>query len=137
MAKKTYQVRFARPVVGSNGAPLASLLTRLHAQHGEHLPARDFGGDRYQVRDLVKVGTVWKGTFGKLRDDAPHLVNGADEEKELDLEDGDRLLEKCHYLYREQGNLLVWQLNRSSGGMSRFEDYLGALHDEPVLVPLI
>jgi hypothetical protein len=46
-------------------------------------------------------------------------------------------LEKCHFLHRELGNLLVWQLNRASGGMSRFEDYMSQLHGEPVLVPPI
>lgn len=134
MAKRKYQVRFARPLVGKAAGTLSSALSALHANHGEHLPAIDFSGERYQVRDLNKVGRVWKGTFGKLRDDAPHLVTSADEEKELELEDGDRLLEKCHFLHRELGNLLVWQVNRASGGMSRFEEYMSRLQGEPVLV---
>lgn len=137
MAKRRYQVRFSRPIVGKSGDPLSGILGPLHQTHGTHLPALDLSGDRYQVRDLQKVGRVWKGVFGKLRDDAPNLVNSADEERELALEDGDRLLEKCHFLYREIGNLLVWQLNRTAGGMSRFEDYMSRLHGEPVLAPAI
>lgn len=137
MAKRKYQVRFSRPVVGQSAGSLSSVLGVLHTEHGLHLPAIDLSGDRYQVRDLHKVGRVWKGTFGKLRDDAPHLVTRADEERELELEDGDRLLEKCHFLHRELGNLLVWQLNKASGGMSRFEDYLSRLLGEVVLVPPI
>ncbi len=137
MAKHKYQVRFARPLVGTTGGTLQSALSTLHAAHAQHLPAIDLSGDRYQVRDLHKVGRVWKGTFGKLRDDAPHLVTSANEEKELALDDGDRLLEKCHFLHRELGNLLVWQINRASGGMSRFEDYMSRVHGEPVLVPPI
>ena len=137
MAKRKYQVRFAHPVVGQRTESLSNVLGALHTSHAQHLPAVDLSGDRYQVRDLIKVGRVWKGTFGKLRDDAPHLVTSADEEKELELEDGDRLLEKCHFLHRELGNLLVWQLNRASGGMSRFGDYMSQLHGEPVLVPII
>jgi len=135
--RRTYQVRFGRPAIGKNGEPLTSALTALHTQHGAHLPARDLSGDRYQVRDLAKVGRVWKGIFGKLRNDAPHLVNSEDEEKELALEVGDRLLEKCHFLYREISNLLVWQLNRSSGGISRFEEYLGHLLETTALVPVV
>lgn len=137
MAKRKYQVRFARPAVGQSAGSLSIVLGSLHTAHGQHLPAIDLSGDRYQVRDLHKVGRVWKGTFGKLRDDAPHLVTSADEEKELELDDGDRLLEKCHFLHRELGNLLVWQINRASGGMSRFGDYMSQLHGEPVLVPTI
>lgn len=137
MSKRSFQVRFARPVVGKDGKPLSLKLSVLFKEHGEHLPAQDLSGDRYQVRDLERIGRVWKGTFGKLRDDAPHLVNKSGEEKELDLKDGDRLLEKCHFLYREATNLLVWQLNRSSGGMTRFQEYLSHLTEEAVLVPPI
>ncbi|CAM5787538.1 DUF6731 family protein [Ottowia pentelensis] len=137
MSKRTFQVRFARPVVGADAAPLAPTLRELSGAHGAHLPAHDVGGERYQVRDLVRTGSVWRGVFGKLRDDAPHLVNGADEERELPLADGDRLLEKCHWLYRERGNLLVWQLNRASGGLTRFENYLSHLTGVLVQAPPI
>lgn len=137
MSARNYQIRFARPSVGEDGAPLSGRLTDLHARHGEHLPAQDLSGDRYQVRDLLKVGQVWRGTFGKLRDDAPHLVNSANEEMELELDEGDRLLEKCHFLYRERTNLLVWQLNLSSGGMSRFQEYLSHLLGTPALVSVV
>lgn len=137
MKKHKYQVRFARPLAGRRGQALGVALAPLHQRHGAHLPAHDAGGERYQVRDLRKVGRVWQGTFGKLRDDAPHLVTATNEERELALDDGDRLLEKCHFLYREVGNLLVWQFNRASGGMSRFEVYMSHLWGEPVLVPVI
>lgn len=135
--KRTYQVRFARPVVGKEATPLAPKLQQLFKVYGPHLPAQVCGGDRFQVRDLVRTGTVWHGVFGKLRDDAPHLVNGANEERELPLHDGDRLLEKCHFLYRERSNLLVWQLNRASGGMSRLENYLSLASEAVVLVPVL
>lgn len=137
MPIRKYQVRFSRPVVGKKARPLSGVLSKLHSEQGTHFHPLDLSGERYQVRDLQKVGRVWKGTFGKLRDDAPHLVTSANVEKELDLDDGDRLLEKCHFLYRELGNLLVWQLNRASGGMSRFEEYMSRLQEEPVLVPPI
>ena len=137
MTRRKYQVRFAHPLVGKSADALAEPLRAMNAHHGEHLPALDVSGDRYQVRDLKRVGRVWQGTFGKLRDDAPHLVTSADEERELPLDDGDWLLEKCHFLYREVDNLIVWQINRASGGMSRFEDYMSRLLDEPVLVPPI
>lgn len=137
MPKRKYQVRFSRPKVGPSPTGLADDLKAQEALHGKHLPPQDLGGECYQVRDLQKVGKVWKGTFGKLREDAPHLVTSENEERELTLGDGDRLLEKCHFLYRENDNLIVWQLNRASGGMSRFETYLSLLIAKVVLVPPI
>jgi hypothetical protein len=94
-------------------------------------------GEKYQMRDLQHVGAVLKGSFVKLRDDAPHVVAADDQEHELDLEEGDHLIEKCHFLLREIGNVLVWQANRSSGGLTRAQDYLSSLFDELVALPMV
>ncbi len=46
MAHRNFQVRFSRPVIGKDGAPLSSKLTELFNTYGEHLPALDLSGDR-------------------------------------------------------------------------------------------
>lgn len=137
MAFKTFKVFFARTAIGRDGVVLFSRLLAAIQEHGANLPVRDLSGEKYQVRDLQQVGTVLKGTFVKLRDDAPHVVAADDQEHELDLEEGDHLIEKCHFLLRERGNVLVWQANRSAGGLTRAQDYLSSLFDELVTLPMV
>jgi hypothetical protein len=135
MTFKVFKVFFARTSVGAEGLPLSGFLADSVRQHGQNLPMLDVSGERFQMRDMHLVGTVWKGTFVKLRDDAPHVVAANDQEHELDLEEGEHLIEKCHFLLRTRGNVLVWQANRSAGGMSRAENYLSSLFDTAVLLP--
>jgi hypothetical protein len=135
MPFKTFRVFFTRTAVGPNGTALAPRLSQAVGQHGANLPVIDLSGEKHQIRDLNRTGAVWTGTFVKLRDDAPHVVAANDQERELNLEDGDHLIEKCHFLLRERGNVLVWQANRSAGGLSRAQEYFSALEDELVVLP--
>ncbi len=134
MSFKNFKVYFTRTAVGELGEPLARSFANLLPEHGRNLPAIDVSNERFQIRDLEQVGTVWKGTFVKLRDDAPHIVAADDRELELDLDDGDHIIEKCHFLLRERGNVLVWQANRSAGGLSRAQDYLSRLLADHVVL---
>lgn len=137
MAFKKFKVFFTRTSVGPDGISLASAIQAAVIQHGSNLPTIDLSGEKFQMRGLAYVGSIWKGTFVKLRDDAPHVVAANDQERELDLEEGDHLIEKCHFIYRERGNVLVWQANRSAGGLSRAEEYLSALVDQVVTLPYV
>lgn len=105
--------------------------------HGPHLPVIELGSEKFQMRDLQHIGTVWKGTFVKLRDDAPHVRAANNQERELELQDGDYIIEKCHFLLRERENILVWQTNRSAGGLSRAQEYLSQLFDAVVTLPQV
>lgn len=135
MKPKTYRVLFASTSVGKDGLPLGPELRSVVAAHGENLPAIPLGGEKFQMRELKRTGTVWQGSFVKLRDDAPHVVAADNKEHELELEDGDHIIEKCYFLLREAQNLVIWQANRSAGGLSRVEDYLSELLGMVVALP--
>lgn len=137
MSFKVFTVLFARTSVGPDGVSLLPLLAASMQEHGANLPVLDLSGDKFQMRDLRKVGVVLRGTFVKLRDDAPHVLAANNQERELDLEDGDHLIEKCHFLLRERGNVVVWQANRSAGGLTRAQEYLSVLLDQVVGLPLV
>ncbi|MDP3822872.1 MAG: hypothetical protein Q8R33_15480 [Burkholderiales bacterium] len=94
-------------------------------------------GDGWQIRELIQVGTVWKGVFARLRDDAPHVVDVADTEHELDLDEGDRILDKCYFIYRSTNDVLTWQYNRSVSGLARFQLYLSTVIAQFVELPYI
>ena len=135
MAFKNYKVYFARTSVGREGNTLRTALNTAFADHGPNLPIAEVSNENFQFRDLHKVGTLWTGSFVKLRDDAPHIVSAGDQEEELQLDDGDHIIEKCHFIYRERDNLVIWQANRSAGGLSRAQEYLSRLWETIVTLP--
>lgn len=137
MTFKDYKVYFARSAMGKSGRPVAQALAISFSEHGMHLPALNVAGEMFQMRDLQRVGRVWTGAFVKLRDDTPHVVTAGGEEQELDLQEGDRIIEKCYFLYREKSNVFVWQTNRASGGLTRAQDYLSHLFHEVVALPYV
>lgn len=137
MKKKHFKVYFVRPSVGKKGDTLQGLIRSLSAENGQHLPTADIQNDKYQIRDLERVGKVWKGVFAKLRDDAPHIVGADNTESAIPLGKDDHVVEKCFFLYREESNVLVWQYQKSAGGLSRAADYLSATAGEAVTLPYI
>ena len=137
MPIKNFRVYFARTAVGERGAPMTARLREAVNEHGPHLPVANLSNDFFQMRDMERVGSVWKGSFVKLRDDAPHVVAADDQERELELEVGDRIIEKCYFLYRETGNVLVWQTNKNAGGLSRAQEYLSRVFDIFVALPQV
>lgn len=132
MASKSYRVYFARTACGPEGTKLAPRLRDLFDAHGRELPVQNVQGDFFQVRELVRTGLVWSGTFAKLRDDAPNVISPAGDEREIDLEEGSWLIDKCFFLYRSRDDVLVLQYNRSIAGFSRFANYFSGLLDQVV-----
>jgi hypothetical protein len=124
MANKDYVVHFFTVTVGTKAEPLLAELRSAFNKFGSNLPEVSLDGHGYQVRNLKRAGHVWSAMFAQLRDDAPHVVTGHGTEHELTLEAGDRLLERCHFLYYERSNTVVWQSIRNIGGTSRFQNYL-------------
>lgn len=128
MPTKTFQVRFTGTAVGTEEVTtLDPHLVSLTFEHGSNLPEVEFGGEGFQVRELLKVGQVWKGSFAKLRTDAPHVVDSADNEHELELEEGDRIVDKALFLFYANTNVLVWQTNRNAGSIGKLCEYLGRI----------
>jgi hypothetical protein len=136
MPIKTFKILFARTSVGTDGAPLSTALRASRAL-GPNWPMKRSGGAAYQLRDLQLVGRVWRGTFAHLRDDAPNVVGRANNERELDLEPDDHLIDKCHFLYREIDDVLVWQVNRMAGGFAAAERYLSDTLERVVTLPML
>lgn len=137
MSFKVFKVFFTRTAVGPDGVALWPILVAAIEEHGMNFPVLDLSGEKFQIRDMRKIGAVLRGTFVKLRDDAPHVLAANNQEHELDLEEGDHLIEKCHFLLRERGNVIVWQANRSAGGLTRAQEYLSALFDQVAALPLV
>lgn len=139
---KKYKVLFFTTSVGQDGLPLRSALPTPLLQGTttpENLQPHEIDGHEFQIRDLQKIGSshVWRGVFGRLRDDAPNLVNALGQESVIPLQPTDRLLEKCHFLYMANQDVLVWQVNNDVANVSKFATYIGLLLNLPIFVTTI
>ncbi|MEX8519049.1 MAG: DUF6731 family protein [Leptothrix sp. (in: b-proteobacteria)] len=135
---KDYKVYFARTKQGKKGIPISTALRAAVQTHGTNLPALDISNEWYQIRNLVRTGTVWQGVFAKLRPDPPHIVNSINQvEREIDLQHGDHIVEKCYFIFRERKNVMIWQVNRQAGSLHWAEKYLSRIFNEVVMLPLV
>lgn len=128
-------VRFFKILTGArkDKKPLVDLLKSLALGKNYPLNFHDFVIDKnnYQLRELVCSGDVWTGCFGKLRKEAPHIVDKSGVEKPLALAVDDKLLEKSYFLYNATTNAMVWQVNNDAGGYGKFQEYLKMLSSSP------
>jgi len=130
MTIKSYKVRFYQGLVGKKQKSVAEIFleasTALDANQA--MPIFDLGDYAYQLRECKSInnGAVFKGAFGKLRDDAPHIVKNGGQEKAINLDEDEHLLEKNYFLYIKAQRLLVYQVNQPGGVASRLAQYLTA-----------
>lgn len=141
MERKTYKVGFFEGRIGADGkAGRVSAVLRDLAASGCPVISR---GDLYEIRDLraLKGGASFSGAFARLRtNDIPHIGEPGGPERPIDLAEKEGLLEKNHFLYFRQHELLVYQANRSGSGVTRFAEYISDIVNEttvfaPVLQP--
>lgn len=136
MTQKSYKVLFYQTSIGPNAHFFRDAIQQLVGTQNTgptNLQTQAIEAREYQVRDFVKIpnSQVWTGVFGRRRDDAPHKIDNADQESSLNLQPTDRLLEKCHFIYRADKDILIWQVNSDVGYISRFAIYLGLLLNLP------
>lgn len=136
---KNYKVSFHRTAFGERGEPLFGVLSGLLHHIGPDLPKLPVDTGEYQIRGLTRVGNVIQGTFAALRDDAPHVLglDGQEREIDLDVESGERLIDKCHFQLRQRTDVLVWQINRAAGSIGKAEQYLSQLTERMVTLPVV
>lgn len=80
---------------------------------------------KFEVRRLQRVGNLFKGFIGKLRfDDLPHATRPGGNERELELEDDEGLIEKNFFLYFSQQGVFVYQHQANGATYTQFEQYL-------------
>jgi hypothetical protein len=135
--KKKFRVYFSNTAYGANGVSIIEPLRVCYDNNGRHLPPVLINDDRYQIRDLAKTSTVWAGAFVKLRSDVPHIIDADNTERQIELADGDSIIEKCYFQYRESSNLIVWQNSKNTGSLSRAAEYMSRIFGGVVTLPQI
>lgn len=89
---------------------------------------KQMGPFTYEVRNIVETAYGYKGVIGKHRNiDLPPAAAIGGDERELELEEGENILEKSHFTFYPNMNVLVLQNNIMCIGNAK----LGELLAEP------
>lgn len=122
----------------------AVLSDLLKANVGKHAPAHSINGEKdvkYQIRSVAANGakTIYRAVFGKLRHDGtPEQASEDGDDSDVVLKPGHGLVEKSHFLFFSELNLLVFQRNSHAGRESHFQNYLNTpTYKELALVPIL
>ncbi len=127
--KRTFTADFF--CLEQDGVVNTTVLRDLLSKHvGGHAPAHSVLGDpgiKHQIRSIQvnKAGTVFKAVFGKLRHgETPEQATEDGDESDVELKPGHGLVDKSHFLFYSDINLLVFQRNTNAGRESHFQNYL-------------
>lgn len=127
-----------------NNVPKSTALyDLLNAHVGGHAPAHsiDDPNVKYQIRSINRTssGSVFKAVFGKLRHDGtPEQASEHEDESDVELKPGHGLVEKNHFLFFPDINLVVFQRNGNAGRNSHLQTYLNKpAYSGYVLVPIL
>ena len=126
---KTFRVDFF--VVTSDQEREHDLMRELLSDGRKYTDALELNpGDdeKYQVRSIVSLskGKSFKAVLGQCRFREKPIQGTADgREEDVELKPGHGLVEKNHFLFFAERNLLVYQRNSSGSPYSRFQRYAG------------
>lgn len=125
MASKSFRVRFYVGTPERGSPPVSDVLLGLARTPAPHPHLKD-GTVAYEMRDLVSLnnGQVFRGVLAVLRDDAPNIREAGGAERPITLADDEHIIEKNHFLYYSDRQLLAWQVNGRGSHISRMEKYL-------------
>lgn len=142
-SKRTYTADFF--CMEQDAVSKTTVLTDLlKANVGQHAPAQHINGDKdvkYQIRNIHanNAGTIYRAVFGKLRHDGtPEQASEDGDDSDVELKPGNGLVEKSHFLFFSDLNLLVFQRNKNAGRESHFQNYLNIpVYQGLALVPIL
>lgn len=130
MPQRSYKIEFFQLDVLPN-AEIASVRDLFVAVDDGDLDADlKLGGYTRELWKLIfdRYPNAVCGQFRKFRDtDIPEIgVVGGDAEQ-IDLEDGEGLIEKNFFIFYEEKNILAWHKNNHSSGVNQFVNFLSEI----------
>lgn len=126
---KRYAVDFF--CVTKNGNRRTTFLREvLERYSGGHAPAIELEqgvDEKYQIRSIQasRTGKVYAAVFGRCRyGETPEQTSEDGVESDVELKPGHGLVEKNHFLFFTDLNLVVYQRNGSGSSSAKFQRYL-------------
>ena len=144
MAARTFTYEFYQSFYASSAAD--AVARTLHDRLGEIKQIKDggqfyyqrIGAFTYEVRELVETDYGFKGIIGKHRHiDLPPAAFIGGDEREIELEEGENILEKSHFLFYSDMNLLVLQKNHMCIGHAKLAQLFAETRYTCSLNPII
>jgi hypothetical protein len=124
--QKTYKIGYFTPTFGNkdNKKKLSEYFIELEAM--ALAPTEKILDHSYEIRDLKRQGDSLSGVFGKLRhNDIPKIAQpGNLSESDIPLTSDQGLLEKNHFIYYPNRELLLFQHSREASTTKLFEQYI-------------
>jgi hypothetical protein len=143
MASKNYRFDFYECVT-RNSTPgrersTTDIFRDLHDRFSrQSSTVKELAGRNYELRFIAETVYGWKGIIGKHREnDLPHAAVIGGEEREIQLEPNENLLEKAHFTYHQDYQLLILQRNHFCISSSNFSKYLTESGNVTALNPII
>ncbi|PSW21432.1 hypothetical protein C9I98_05730 [Photobacterium sanctipauli] len=145
MATKQFHFDFYQCVTNTaqdNALPMDinGVLRRLYEQYQED-PAttvKSIGRALFELRSLEETPYGFKGIIGKHRkNNLPHAAVAGGDERELELEDNENLLEKAHFTFYTENSLLIIQRNRYCVNYKNLAAYLSPANYTTSVDPII
>lgn len=88
-------------------------------------PVTDSSGTPYKIKDLVVHQGVARGVFAKYRhEDLPRIGSEkSNDERDIDIDDEEGLIEKNHFIYYPKKRLIAYQASREGSHSKQMERY--------------
>lgn len=143
MATHDFQVYFYRTATANDldKTAVKDFFDEIVADGGYVSSAMVLGQTGYFISGLheTEYENEFGGAFSKLRkDNLPKIGNEHGIEKDIELLEGDGLIEKNYFLYDANRNLIIWQQNRNASHIVRFQDYLcDQMPNSTKIVPVV
>ncbi|ELR0534424.1 hypothetical protein R3I79_004604 [Escherichia coli] len=130
MPQRTYKIEFFQLnfVPNQNVSSIRDLFEAL--ADGEYETSLNIGGFTREVWGLVfdRFAKSVCGQFRKFRDtDIPEIGSIGEDAEEIELDDGQGLIEKNFFIYYEQNALLAWHKNSHSSSINQFVNFLSSV----------
>lgn len=113
---------------GKRSSPHFHTFLKNHVgRHGPSLELEKGDKDQYQIRSISSntAGTIFMAVFGRCRyGETPEQANEHTDESDVSLLPGHGLVEKNHFLFYPDLNLLVFQRNGSASTPVKLQRYL-------------
>ncbi len=134
MPEKTYKINFYTGYIGreDNDDKVSDIFRELTKK--DPCPPCTIDDYTYEIRELRAFGNgSFNGILAKFRsDDIPHIGAPGGEERDIEMEEGEALIEKNHFIFYQDYELLVFQSNRNGSSTRALSTYLGDYKNDTV-----